>query len=136
MLSRDRVRTMTRLAVYEENQGRVDDKINGYFKNDYIIGHMVGSFVCGSIAFFVVGILYVCYHYDTMLESAFENSFTGLLSTALTLYAAFIIFFLAVSFFIYRHRYNAAQNRLRRYRRRLEHLQRSYAMEDKRERTR
>lgn len=136
MLNKDRIRTMTRLAIYEENQGRADDKINGYFKNDYIVGHMAGSFVCGTIACIVVGILYACYHYDTMLEAAFENSFTGLLSTALMLYAAFMIFFLAVSFFVYRHRYNAAKNRLRRYSRRLERLERSYAREDKKERTR
>ena len=43
MINKDRVRTMTRLAIYEEGQGVADDKMNGYFKNDYIVGHMVGS---------------------------------------------------------------------------------------------
>ena len=42
MINKDRVRTMTRLAIYEEGQGVADDKMNGYFKNDYIVGHMVG----------------------------------------------------------------------------------------------
>ena len=37
MINKDRVRTMTRLAIYEEGQGVADDKMNGYFKNDYII---------------------------------------------------------------------------------------------------
>ena len=104
MINKDRVRTMTRLAIYEEGQGVADDKMNGYFKNDYIVGHMVGSFVSGTM---------------------------GLIETALTIYAAFMVFFLAVSFFVYRWKYNATRGRLDRYRRRLEHLKESYEKEDK-----
>ena len=51
MINKDRVRTMTRLAIYEEGQGVADDKMNGYFKNDYIVGHMVGSFVSGTMRY-------------------------------------------------------------------------------------
>ena len=101
MINKDRVRTMTRLAIYEEGQGVADDKMNGYFKNDYIVGHMVGS------------------------------ELGGLVKTFLTLYAAFMIFFLAVSFFVYFWRYNATSGRIERYNRRLNHLKESYEKEDK-----
>ncbi len=131
MINKDRVRTMTRLAIYEEGQGVEDDKMNGYFKNDYIVGHMVGSFVSGTIACLLIVFLYCCYHYDTLMIDLFENAYGGLLSTVLTLYAAFMIFFLAVSFFVYRWRYNATRGRLDRYRRRLVHLKDSYEKEDK-----
>ena len=67
MINKDRVRTMTRLAIYEEGQGVADDKMNGYFKNDYIVGHMVGSFVSGTIACLLIVFVYCCYHYDTLL---------------------------------------------------------------------
>ena len=30
MINKDRVRTMTRLAIYEEGQGIADDKMNGF----------------------------------------------------------------------------------------------------------
>ena len=131
MINRDRVRTMTRLAIYEEGQGIADDKMNGYFKNDYIVGHMVGSFVSGTIACLLIALVYCCYHYDTLLIQLFENQLTGLIRTAATLYAAFMIFFLAVSFFVYLWRINALKGRLDRYNRRLEHLKESYEKEDK-----
>ena len=131
MINKDRVRTMTRLAIYEEGQGIADDKMNGYFKNDYIVGHMVGSFVSGTIACLLIALVYCCYHYDTLLIQLFENQLTGLIRTAATLYAAFMIFFLAVSFFVYLWRINALKGRLNRYNRRLEHLKESYEKEDK-----
>ena len=131
MINKDRVRTMTRLAIYEEGQGIADDKMNGYFKNDYIVGHMVGSFVSGTIACLLIALVYCCYHYDTLLIQLFENQLMGLIRTAATLYAAFMIFFLAVSFFVYLWRINALKGRLDRYNRRLEHLKESYEKEDR-----
>ena len=131
MLNKDRIRTMTRLAIYEESQGIPDDKVNGYFKNDYIIGHMVWSFVSGTIACLLIVMLYCIYHYDVLLEQVFENQLMGLISTSLTLYSAFMVFFLAVSFFVYRWRFNAMRRRLDRYNRRLEHLKESYEKEDR-----
>ncbi|MBQ3391937.1 MAG: hypothetical protein IJG52_00825 [Lachnospiraceae bacterium] len=130
MLSKDRVRTMTRLAIYEEGQGAADDRINGYFENDYIFSHMVGSFVGGTVAFVLIVMLYCGYHYDTLLLQIYENSFGNQIALALTLYAAFMVFFLAVTFFVYHYRYSEMKDRLHRYRRRLDHLSESYKKED------
>ena len=122
---------MTRLAIYEEGQGIQDDKMNGYFKNDYIVSHLVRSFVSGTIAFLLIVVMYCCYYYDTLLIRVFENRISGIVTTAVTLYAAFMIFFLAVTFFVYRWRFNATRGRLNRYRRRLDHLKDSYDREDR-----
>ena len=122
---------MTRLAIYEEGQGIQDDKMNGYFKNDYIVSHLVRSFVSGTIAFLLIVVMYCCYYYDTLLIRVFENRISGIVTTAITLYAAFMIFFLAVTFFVYRWRFNATRGRLNRYRRRLDHLKDSYDREDR-----
>ena len=105
--------------------------MNGYFKIYYIVGHMVGSFVSGTIACLLIAFVYCCYHYDTLLLQLFENQLGGLIKTSVTLYAAFMIFFLAVSFFVYFWRYNATRGRLDRYGRRLNHLKDSYEKEDK-----
>ena len=131
MINRDRVRTMTRLAIYEEGQGVQDDKMNGYFKNDYIVSHLVGSFISGTIAFLLVVVLYCSYYYDTLMIRVFENRIAGLVTTAVTLYAAFMIFFIAVTFFVYKQRFNATRGRINRYRKRLDHLKESYDREDR-----
>ncbi len=131
MLNNDKIRTMTRLAIYEEGQGIQDDKVNGYFKNDYIVGHMVGSFVSGTVAFALVVMIYCIYNYDAVIEGIFENALGGIIASGIIAYAAFMIFFLAVTFVVYHYRYSAAKKRLSRYGRRLEHLKISYEKEEK-----
>ena len=131
MINRDRVRTMTRLAIYEEGQGVADDKMHANFKQRYIVNNQALCPISGPIAFLLIVILYCCYYYDTLLIRVFENRIIGLVTTAVMLYAAFMIFFLAVTFFIYRWRFNATRNRLSRYRRRLDHLKQSYDREDR-----
>ena len=130
MLSKDRIRTMTRLAIYEEGQGIKDDRVNGYFENDYVFSHVVGSFVSGTVAFMLLVMLYCAYHYDTLLLQMYENALGDLITLAVTLYAAFMVFFLAVTFFVYHYRYSAMKERLRRYRHRLDRLSESYEKED------
>ena len=130
MLNRDRVRTMTRLAIYEEGQGTEDDRINGYFANDYIFSHVVGSFVSGTVAFLLIVMLYCAYHYDTLLLQMYEGALGDQITLGITLYTAFMVFFLAVTFFVYHFRYSAMKDRLRRYRHRLDHLSDSYEKED------
>ena len=75
--------------------------------------------------------VYCCYHYDTLMIQLFENQLGGLIKMFVTVYAAFMIFFLAVSFFVYFWRYNATRGRLDRYCRRLDHLKDSYEKEDR-----
>ncbi len=131
MLNNDKIRTMTRLAIYEENQGVQDDKINGYFKNDYIVGHMVGSFVSGTVAFMLIVMIYCIYNYDVVMEGLFEGALGSVIASGVTLYVAFMIFFLAVTFVVYHYRYSAARKRLNRYSRQLQHLKNSYEKEEK-----
>ena len=130
MLNKDRVRTMTRLAMYEEGQGVEDDRINGYFENDYIFSQVVASFISGTAAFLIIVLLYCAYHYDTLLLQVFENTLEDEITLAVTLYAAFMVFFLAVTFFVYHFRFTAMKDRRRRYRHRLDHISGSYEKED------
>ena len=50
MLNEEKIRLMTRLEVYEDGLGVGDERTAGYFRNDYILSGMVGSFVAGTVA--------------------------------------------------------------------------------------
>ena len=44
MLNREKVILMTKLAVYEQKEGRKEIPLSKYFKSDYIGLHLIGSF--------------------------------------------------------------------------------------------
>ncbi len=131
MLKQDRIRTMTRLAIYEEEQIARDERVNGYFGNDYVFSQMVGSFISGTIAFGIVFAVYCGYHFDTMFLRLFDNSILDVLKQWVRYYAVFIIGFCAITFVIYRGRFRRAQSRLKKYRRDLEFMAEEYELYDK-----
>lgn len=104
MLNLEKIRLMTRLTVYEEGLGTDDKKTARFFKNDYVFGAMVGSFACGTLAWGICAAVYCCYNFEQIFFSVYENSLGPVLRLAVVSYGEFIVFFLAVTFLIYRTR--------------------------------
>lgn len=132
MLNEDRIHIMTKLAVYEETEGISDFRINGYFENDYIFSHMVGSFVSGTIAFVIMAAVYCAYNADTVILRIIENQMSGVIGRVLVFYIPFMACFLAITFAVYRYRFAGMRRRIRQYRRNLEHLSADYRREKSR----
>ena len=45
MLDEKRVKLMTKLALYEETQGKDDFKVSEYYRKDYVGMHMICTFL-------------------------------------------------------------------------------------------
>ena len=74
MLNSEKIRLMTRLTVYEEGLGVKDGRTAEYFRNDYILFGLVGSFVAGSLAWGVCAAVYCGYFFENIFFSVYENS--------------------------------------------------------------
>lgn len=51
MLDKRKVRLMTRMALYEQNEGREDIRISAYYKKDYVSLKMIGTFIWTTIGY-------------------------------------------------------------------------------------
>lgn len=122
MLNEEKIRLMTRLEVYEDGLGVGDERTAGYFRNDYILSGMVGSFVAGTIAWGICAAVYCGYFFEQIFYSVYENTLDTYLHLALRTYFIFIILFLLITFLIYYRRSAAFTTRRRMYGRDLEEL--------------
>jgi len=104
MLNEEKIRLMTRLTVYEEGLGVGDGRTAEYFRNDYVLSGMVGSFVAGTLAWGICAAIYCGYFFEQIFFSVYENSFGPFLRLAATSYVSFILFFLLVTLLIYYRR--------------------------------
>jgi hypothetical protein len=104
MLNSEKIRLMTRLTVYEEGLGVKDGRTAEYFRNDYILFGLVGSFVAGSLAWGVCAAVYCGYFFENIFLSVYENSLGTYLRLAVTSYISFILFFLLATFLVYYRR--------------------------------
>lgn len=51
MLDEKRVKLMTKLALYEETQGKDDFKVSEYYRKDYVGMHMICTFLWVTIGY-------------------------------------------------------------------------------------
>ena len=54
MIHEERTKLMTKLALYESKEGKKELQITRYFPGDYVGARMLGSFLCGTLAFAIV----------------------------------------------------------------------------------
>lgn len=126
MLNEERIRRMTKLAVYDQEDDQRDERITRYFQGDYIFSRLVGSFVAGTAAYVLLLLVYCFYNMEQVTMHLYSAHFTGILVTCVAIYVIFISAFLLLTYFIYRRRYEAAARRRRQYRRALRALEQSF----------
>lgn len=115
MLNEEKIRLMTRLTVYDEGLGVADERTARYFRNDYVLAGLVGSFVAGTLAWGVCAAVYCGYFFEQIFFSVYENSLDSYLHLAAKSYIVFILFFLLVTLVIYYRRSAAFTRRRRMY---------------------
>ena len=126
MLNEEKIRLMTRVSVYEQGMGVRDERTAKYFRNDYVFGGMIGSFVTGTIAWGICAAVYCGYFFEQIFFSVYENNLGPLIRFAVTSYLAFIAFFLLITFLVYQGRSIAYARRRLMYEQDLNELQRMY----------
>ena len=59
MINEQRVKLMTRMAAYEQDEYKKNIKITGFFRSDYIGFQLLKSIVANTIAFAILFCLYI-----------------------------------------------------------------------------
>ena len=129
MLNFEKIRLMTRLTVYDKGLGIEDEKIAKYFRNDYVFGALIGSFAAGTVAWGICAALYCGYFFEQIFFSVYENKLGPTIRFAVTSYAVFILFFLLVTWLVYRFRNQGYMERRYYYEQNLDTLLGMYEKE-------
>ena len=72
MLSEERIILMTRMASYEQGEGRKNVKIGNYFRSDYITVQVLKAVVCAIVAFLIMCGLYVLCNYEELMQKLYN----------------------------------------------------------------
>lgn len=115
MLDERKVKLMTRLAMYEETQGKEDFQISGYYKQDYIGMHIISSVIWVTIGYAALTALIVLASFSALMSS-WSNSMVLMLGLILVVgYLGLLIIYGIISGSIYGKKYRDARMRVRRY---------------------
>lgn len=126
MLNENKVKMMTKMAIYEKNEGRRMLKTARYFKSDYIAFGILKTLITTSIAYIIILIMYVLYNMESIIKDINKIDYTEVGTNLIIGYVAMIAVFSAIAFVVYGKQYDNSRNGLKRYFSRLNKLERFY----------
>lgn len=114
MLNEKKVKLMTKIAIYEKNEGKDLKIASKSFKVDYVTLQMLYTAVTTTIGYVCLVALYVLGHLEELLIDAGTVDFPKLLGNIVQYYVMILVLFLVIALFFYSHKYDKSFEKVKR----------------------
>ena len=129
MLDKQKVKLMTELAIYEQNQGKEDFKINEYYRKDYAELHTICSVLWVTLGYVGIVGLVILAALDYLVANLSKKLIITLGLGIVGGYAAVLIVYILIAQYLFRKKHKEAKERIRFYNNDLEELLKMYEKE-------
>lgn len=106
---------MTKMASYEENDGRKNVAIGNYFRGDYIGLQVLKSVISVTIAFAAGFALFICYDFEVFMQEIYKMDLITFAKNVLIWYGVSVAVYSVISYLVYSYRYTKARKSLKSY---------------------
>ena len=125
MINNEKVKLMTKLAIYEKNNEE-DIRLSKYYKVDYVKHNILKTVISVTIAYACILALIVFYNMEYFLAEAFNLDYTIIGVQIVVSYLMMIIVFTMLSFILYGDKIRSSRERLVKYNSNLKRLSNMY----------
>ena len=131
MLDKRKVEIMTRLAFYEQTEGKEDFKVSEYYRRDYASLHTICSVLWVMIGYLcLVGILVLIW-LDELLSNMSNTLIVMLIGMVVLGYVSLVIVYAIITNHIYNEKHKDARQRVKKYNHDLTRLLKMYEKENR-----
>ncbi|HIT61275.1 MAG TPA: hypothetical protein IAC33_08625 [Candidatus Fimousia stercorigallinarum] len=131
MVSEDKIKLMTKIAIYESGEGRKDLSIVHFHIHQYIKLETIQAFIINTIAFIMVLCFAMLIFLDTVLQVIEHHRYGRYLFVILLLYIIFITVQVLYARMRAIEQYEESLPRIREYKKYLTKLYYMYELEEK-----
>ena len=131
MLNEKRIKLMTKMASFEEHEGKKMIPIGNYFKHDYVSYQVLKAIISASIAFGLILVVYIYYDLESFLQNIYKMDMISLAKSILAGYLVLIGAYAIIAYIYYTYRYKQAKRSLRHYQAYLRELSAMYERESR-----
>jgi hypothetical protein len=129
MLNSDKIRLMTKLAVYESKEGREDIRLSKYFKTDYVRYQVIKSILSATLGYALILVLIILYKSEYIIKYAITMDYKTIGLYVLGFYLMIITIYGLASVVGYSIKYDLSRKKLARYFKLLKRLSKIYSEE-------
>jgi ACR3 family arsenite efflux pump ArsB len=126
MLNNNKIRLMTKLAVYENKEGKEDIRLSKYFKTDYVRYQVLKSIICATVGFTLILLLIFIYKSEYIIKNAITMNYKIIGSYVLGFYIMVVAVYGLASIVGYSIKYDQSRKKLSRYFKLLKRLSKFY----------
>lgn len=122
MLNKKKIALMTKMAIYEQGEGKKSLPMSKYYRSDYISLRIINTTIVVTIAFFLVAALAVLVNVEKLLDELVSMDLMKIGKNVLIAYIVVIVFHVAMTYFVYSYRFKKYRKGLNEYNGRLKKL--------------
>ncbi len=115
MLNEERIILMTKMASYEEKEGKKNISIGKYFRSDYMGIQVLKAIISATVAFAVGLALFVFYDFEIFMQDIYKMDIVGFARSVLIFYIATVVIYSIVVYCVCAYRYSKAKKSLKCY---------------------
>ncbi len=122
MLSEEKIKLMTKLAVYEKHTGKKTMKLTKFFQMDYVGWNMLKTGIAITIGYLFLVAAYIVYHLEAFIEEIYTMDYMALVREFTSKYVVLLVSYMAVTFLFYNIKYVQGMKSLKRYQKNLKRV--------------
>jgi hypothetical protein len=126
LLNENKVKMMTKMAIYEKSQGRRMLKNARYYKSDYIALSVLKSTIATTFAYIIIVLMYVLCDIEQLVSEINTLDYAVIGRKLGLYYIAMLVLFAVISGAVSAYQYNHSRSGLKKYFSRLNKLERFY----------
>lgn len=130
MLNNHKIRLMTKLSIYEKEDGKEDIRLGRYYRVDYVRYQLLKTIVAVTFGYLILVFLTAVYNAEYLIAEAVKLDYATIGKTMLGIYLILLLVFGGMASVGYTIKYNMSRKKLARYYRMLRKL-RVITQEDK-----
>lgn len=109
MVNEEKVRMMTRLAIYENGKGKQELKLAKYFKSDYIKYNVLKTVVSTAICYWLAVALYALINIQKLIDNLTTMDYMAVLYNLLVGFVVVVLGYAIFARIYYDRKYEAAR---------------------------
>lgn len=131
MINEERVKLMTKLAIYESTKGKKQLNVSKYYKRDYVRYNMFKTAVTSTIAFLILFGIYVMLNAEELVLRLNDLDIIHEAVKIGILYVVFVIAYMVIARLVFAFRYEKMKPDVVVYNHNLKKLKEMYDKEEK-----
>lgn len=132
MLNENKVKMMTKMAIYEKNEGKKMLRNARYYKGDYVALAALKSTITTTLAFIIIVIMIAISNTETIIKQINSMDYAMLGKKIAVYYIISLIVYAIISGVYSAYQYDKSRSGIKRYFMRLNKLERFYNGQRKR----